>query len=594
MSSAARRALICLGLVVLTTLAYLPGLTSPFTQYDDSLYITNNTVQLNRGLASQWDSTRQWSGDYVEFFPLRDTVYWALFHTFKYNPNPYHLVSLLFHLAATLLLLMLLLELGLEEKAAAFGTLLFALHPVHIESVVWVAALKDPMYLSLMLVGLWAYARYRKTPRPWLYAVMLAGLVLSLLVKSLGIVMPLLMLGMELLVGERARWRLIALRLVGPAVITGEFLAMFIAIGKANRVLVPLHGGSFMSHVVLMAYAQARYLKQALMPTAFRLIYCFRPPTGWSDWRLWLGVAVVVSGAALAFAWRKEKLKLFFVGWYVAALLPVSNLVPFPAILADRYLYAATVGTCALLGMLAARLQPKLFGLVTIATAVLLTTTTASRSWIWNDEEQLWEEPDEDPECLVDVEFPAAQGHYMRFHSARDRLTGFLALERVLASPGINGIGEDAICQALTSAAGEAFALSESSRATEWAKTVNRLCPNDARGWNITMVINMHKRPRVTAMAATKAYRLSRSTESEVLMWLARMETNEPGVIPHIVRMAKLKDRAVCQKIVQWSLDAPAFAPRFAEAVELCVQEGLTNAPIEGQRTRAYGGPLTP
>lgn len=594
MNARRRLAFICLGLVVLTVLAYAPGLSSPFTLYDDSLYVTHNTPQLAKGLASQWDPTRAWSGDYVEFFPLRDTVYWGLFHAFKLDPVPFHVASLIFHLTATLLLLFLLLRLGVQERAAAFATLLFALHPVHIESVVWVAGLKDPMYLSFMLLGLLAYARYREKPSPGWYALMLLGLVASLLVKSLAVVMPVLMLGMELLVGQRARWKEIAVRLVGPVLITLEFFLMFIAIGKANRVMVPLHGGSFMSHVVLMAWAQAKYLKQALAPTSFRLIYCFEPPTGWGDPRLWWGVLAVAAMVVLAVVWRRDKLKLFFLGWYAVSLLPVSNLLPFPAIMADRYLYAASVGTCALLGILITKLQPRLFGLVVVATAVLLTSTTAARSWVWQNEENLWEEPDEDPACMVDIEFPAAQGHYMRFQSAKDRLEGFLALERVLASPGINGIGEAAICSALISAAGEAAALSQSTRAVEWAKAANRLCPTDPRGWNITMVINMHKKPKVTAMAATKAYRLAKDTQSEVLMWLARLELDDPAATAEITRLAKLGNPSVCQKVVQWSIDAPTFAPRFAEAVEVCLSAGLTNQQLPGQGIRAYGGPLEP
>lgn len=587
-----RRGLIALGLVALCLLAFAPSLSSPFTLYDDGLYVTTNTEQLSKGLLAQWDASRSWNGTYVEFFPLRDSVYWLLFHAFGLNPTPYHVTSLAFHIAATLLLFLLLLTLGLEEKAAAFGAMLFAVHPVHIESVVWVAGLKDPMYTSFMLLGLWGYARYRERPHPGWYVLTLAGLLASLLVKSLAIVMPGLMLGMELLVGTRAPVKRIVARIAGPSLIALEFFAMFIAIGKANMVIVPPHGGSLMSHVVLTVWAQAKYLKQALMPTSFRMIYCFEPPTGWSDWRLWVGLATLLAVVGLALSWRRQPLRLFFLGWYGLALLPVSNLVPFPAVMADRYLYAATVGTCALLGMLAARLEARLFRLVTVAAALGLTATTASRAWLWQDEENLWEEPSRDLACNLDKSFPAAQGHYMYFQTAKDRLEGFLALERVLASPGIDRIGPVAICSSLISAAGETEAMGATDRAIYWAKTANRLCPTDPRGWNIAMIINMHKNPRVAAMAAQKSWRLGKGPEAEALMWLTQLEINTPAAPDQLLRIARLRDALACQKIVQWAHDSPTFAPQFAEAVETCLQAGLTNQRIPGQRTRAYAGPL--
>lgn len=584
MSQGTRRALACLALVGLCVAAYSPGITSPFVQYDDALYVTDNLKVITTpgwaGLAKQWDDDRAWNGYFVEYFPLRDTVYWALFQSFGLNPIPFHLTSLLFHVSATLLMMLLLLRLGLEEKAAFFASVIFAVHPVHIESVVWVAGLKDPLYTTFMLMGLAAYASYRKEQRVGSYVVMLLGLICALLVKSLAIVMPLLMLGMEVLIGERARWRLIITRLAGPSIITALFLASFVLIGKANYVVVDLHGGSRMSHTVLMLWSQAKYLKQALLPTSFRLIYCFEPPTGWMDWRLWVGLSVLLAGVGLAVHWRKDKLKLFFLGWYAVALLPVSNLVPFPAIMADRYLYVASLGTCALLGLLAAQLKPRLFQLVLLATAVMLTVTTAARSWVWQDEEALWEEPDRDPACVTDTAFPAAQSHVMRFRSAKDRREGLMALERALISPGLKNTGAALICSAIIAAAGEAAALGETARAVTWAKLANRQCPYEARGWNIAMVLNIHKNPRVAEMTATKAYRLNKMPQAEALMWLTRLEIADERAPRELIRLAELGDAQTCQKIVQWSVDAPQFAPRFAEAVEACLKRGLANAPV--------------
>jgi hypothetical protein len=101
----------------------------------------------------------------------------------------------------------------------------------------------------------------------------------------------------------------------------------------------------------------------------------------------------------------------------------------------------------------------------------------------------------------------------------------------------------------------------------------------------------MHSNPPVAAMAAQRSYRLARSPEAEVLMWLTQLEIKTPWAPGEVQRLAEKKDPLVCQKIVQWSYDSPASAPLIARAVQTCLDAGLTNERLRGQRTRAYGGP---
>lgn len=564
-----------LALISATVLAYLPGLGTPFTQYDDNLYITQNLsirVPGWAGLLHQWNGERAWGGDFVEFFPLRDTVYWALFQVFRLNSLPYHLVNLAFHVAATLLFLGLLRRLKLSARAAAFGSMLFALHPVHIESVVWIAGLKDPMYTTFMLLGLWAYAGYRQHPAPGRYALMLVSLVLALLVKSMAIAMPLLMLLMEWLLAPRAKWWLVILRLAGPGLVTGLFFATFMAIGRANKVLVPPHGGTWFTHTTLALFAQAKYLKQTLLPSEFRFIYCMSPPTGWSDWRLWVGAACVLGLlGTFVLAARRWPLYAFFIGWYVAALLPVSNLVPFPALMADRYLYAASAGACGLLGLLAARLRPRAWVLVAAATATLLGGTTAARSALWWDEEILWQEADEDPACMTDTSFPAAQAHILRFRSTKDRRVGLEALTRAVSSPGFQSIDLAVGCSTLVSAAGEELSAGNTESATRLARTANRMCPLDAAGWTIAAIINMKDRPDIAAMAALKSYRLRKNASTETLMWLTQLRIDKGSSGPAaLATLARTSPPETCPRVLLWSTQYPDEAARIIEAVSAC------------------------
>ena len=227
---------------------------------------------------------------------------------------------------------------------------------------------------------------------------------------------------------------------------------------------------------MLTSWAQVKYLKQALLPTSYRLIYCFEPPVGLRDWRLWVAFAVFAAVLALVWRWRREPLRLFLLAFYVVAMLPVSNLVPFPAIMADRYLYAPTIGTCGLLALLADKLTARGFASVIAAVALALTASTATRAWVWQDEESLWEEPDLDPACVVDTSYPAAQSHILRFFTTKDRVEGLLALERAMVTPGMTGVDQKMVCATVIGAAREAQDLGGAERAVTWAKLATTMC----------------------------------------------------------------------------------------------------------------------
>ena len=157
-------------LLLVCVVAFGPGMPAGLNRYDDSLYIFRNTELLGRpgwmGLQAVWDSTRAWDGRFVEFFPLRDTVYWLLYQRWETWGLPYHLASLFFHLVASMLAVRLGLAVGLSRWASAAAALLFAVHPIHIESVEWASGLKDPMYTAFLFQSLLLYARNRTRPRP--------------------------------------------------------------------------------------------------------------------------------------------------------------------------------------------------------------------------------------------------------------------------------------------------------------------------------------------------------------------------------------------------------------------------------------------
>jgi hypothetical protein len=570
-----------LAVVGFAVLAFAPGLGARLLFYDDAQYIYLNGDTLGRpgweGLLGVWDSSRAWSGRFVEFFPLRDTVYWLVFQQFEVAGLPYHLASLAFHVAASLLLVRVGARVGLGARVSVVAALLFAVHPIHVESVEWASGLKDPMYATFVFASLLAYLRYRDDEKPWRYGLAMALCVCALLVKSMAISLPLLLVACERLVGVATDWKRIAARVAGFAGVCALFTVQFVLIGKANDVVTPPHGGTWASHLVLSAWAQVKYLQQAFFPASFRLIYCFAPPTGLTDARLWgaLGVAVAVGVALWLVRTNQRANKAVWLAaiWYVACLVPVSNLIPFPAVMADRYLYAAVWGACVVVALGLEQLRPQVHRVVVGLVLVGLVATSATRSALWNEQENLWAESDEDPACLVDTSGNAIEAHLLRFWSAQDRRVALAAIERSVQMPVL--LRSEKLCDTLEAGAFQAVALDLPERGEPWARQASSTprCSVRPDTWFAMMATTLHRKPEAALDAAERAWRLSRSPRAQVMVGAARLELGRDEGAALVQEAVERSPELACGPLVQWSHDVPTLAPRISGALALCEKQ---------------------
>ena len=566
-----------LALTALAAAVYLPGLTSPFIHYEDALYLSKNPVMQLAGLegfARVWSSDRAWSGEFVEFFPLRDTVYWLLWRLWPELPTPFHVVSLLCHVAATLLVYRLVSKLDPSRWVAGCTALLFAVHPIHVGSVTWAASLKDPMYTALLLGGLLAYQSYREKHRVGHYALCLGLLSAALLVKSMALVAPLLLLGLELAFPSPGPRRAMFARLLGPALICGAFTLHFVGIGMARALVGRLHGGSVMSHWVLITWAQARYALQAFVPTSFELIECFSPVQRWTDPRFFAGLATLLLAVGLAVRWRKRPLLLFFLAWHFINLLPVSNLIPFPAVMGDRYLYASSVAACwcfaTLLETFTAERKTLLAGVLVTAFALV----TAWRTSLWHHEGELWAASEDDPACVSDPDFPAAQVHQMRAWTAPTPELQLAAFDRALASPVFSGATNAESCNLLLPAIMLALGERQTERAVAYSRRAIRACPKRPDLWNAAMLATLHVRPDLAYMAADQAWQLEPSDTHRLLRALTALEVKvEPAHVTEVQQSVAQNPQRACAVLEVWKAGASLAAREsVAESAARCAK----------------------
>ena len=185
--------LVCIFLIVATLAVYWQLTSYEFAGVDDSRYITDNP-QLKAGITGQnviWAFTTDHVGLWI---PLTWLSFMLDFELWDLDPGGYHLTNLLFHIANALLLFFLLTRITGALWRSAFVAALFALHPLHVESVAWVTERKDVLSTMFWILSIWAYASYVERSTHAKYLLALFTFTLSLMAKPVAVTLPCVLL----------------------------------------------------------------------------------------------------------------------------------------------------------------------------------------------------------------------------------------------------------------------------------------------------------------------------------------------------------------------------------------------------------------
>ena len=344
-----------LGLVVLTCLCYWPSLRGPFLWDDDLLISHDPLIQSFDGLRRIWFSTEPY-----DYFPLTYTSFWLEWPLWRADPLGYRAVNLLLHLANAFLFWRLLAR--LRVPGAWLGALLFAVHPVNVASVAWIAERKNTLSMAFYLTSLLCWVESEDRPRAgrgW-YAAALVAFVLAALSKSSVVMLPCVLLLL-------AWWRK---GNVGQGDLrrTTPFFGVSLAAGlltmwfQYSRSMGPGEAHAHLSEspflrVLIAGRSVLFYLGKTLLPVRLSMIYP-RWEMGAASPMSWLPPMTV---AALLFAaWRGRtrwgRGPFTALGYFVITVLPVSGLMPMTfamySFVSDHLVYLALPGLLAGVGAL--------------------------------------------------------------------------------------------------------------------------------------------------------------------------------------------------------------------------------------------------
>jgi protein O-mannosyl-transferase len=348
-----------LALVALTLFVYAPVRHHDFVSIDDPVYVTENPV-VSRGVTLDglvWAFT---TGHASNWHPLTWLSHMLDVHLFGKSPGAHHGTSLVLHLLDTLLLYALLQRMTGRPGPSALVAALFAAHPLHVESVAWVAERKDVLSTLFWILTTWAYVRCcgaaaTGRPRTAAYLLVVLFFVLGLMAKPMLVTLPLTLLLLDVWPLGRAEWprfNAASWRAWRPLVLEKTPLLALAAASSAVTFLVQRSGGavSALSTVpldrrlenALLSYGT--YAARAVWPAGLSPFYPY--PASIQPVEVAASAALLIAVSALA-VWCARTRPYLLVGWlwYLITLLPVIGVVQIGRqALADRYTYVPLVG----------------------------------------------------------------------------------------------------------------------------------------------------------------------------------------------------------------------------------------------------------
>jgi protein O-mannosyl-transferase len=354
-------AVILLGLAVLTFAIYAQVIGHQFITLDDPTYIRENPM-VNRGLTGAglvWAFT---TFHVANWHPLTWISHMIDCQFFGTNAGGHLLVNALIHVANTLLLFWFLLRTTHARWPSALVAALFALHPLHVESVAWASERKDTLSTLFGLLSLIAYARYAQARSITRYAWVGITLALGLMAKPMLVTWPFVMLLLDYWPLERVanplatKHRQGARRKGAATGITSlvwEKLPLFILVATSAVItfLAQSHEGAVrtLAHdpiarrlsIALVAYA--KYLLLSFWPNDLAVYYPF---AGIPAWQI-ISAALLLIGISMFCFLRRKSAPYLIVGWlwFLGTLVPVIGLVQVGGqIMADRYFYIPSIG----------------------------------------------------------------------------------------------------------------------------------------------------------------------------------------------------------------------------------------------------------
>jgi protein O-mannosyl-transferase len=426
-----------------------------FVELDDPLYVRENPI-IAEGLTLkgvEWAFTHSHAAYWI---PLTWISYMADVEIYGgVNAGGHHVTNVVLHAANVLILFGLLKRTTRAPVKSAFVAALFAVHPLHVESVAWITERKDVLSTLFWLLGIWAYVRYVERPGLARYAAIVGCLFLGLLAKPMLVTFPLVLLLLDVWplgrvpterVWQWQAWK----RPVGEKAV---LVAFVVAAGVVTYVAQTAFGAApsleaypLGLRVENAVVSYGAYLRMTLWPSPLSAIYPLAPTIPAATVA---GAAAVVTAVSVAVAWLGRRRPFLAVGWcwYLGTLIPVIGLVQVGVqARADRFMYVPSIGLFVMAVWMVGELASSRARRLVAATAGMLVVVAAGvqarhQVTYWEDSVAMWTHALQTTFGVSDFEAHRALGRTLagkgRLEEARAHLEAALATGK--STPDVEG-----------------------------------------------------------------------------------------------------------------------------------------------------------
>ncbi|HVQ42283.1 MAG TPA: tetratricopeptide repeat protein [Vicinamibacterales bacterium] len=401
---AGHRLYLSIALVAIVLAVYDPVRNHEFVTFDDYDFIVDN-AQVTAGLTAgsvPWSFAHAYD---AAGGPLTWLSHMLDAELFGMAPGPHHLQSVLLHAVNTVLLLLVLSQMTGSVWRSAFVAALFAVHPMHVESVAWVSERKDVLAATFWMLTMWAYISYVRQPGALRYGVVALALTLGLLAKPMVATLPVILLLLDVWPlnraaaawSGRAGWRALLLEKVPLLALAAAFLVWTLVAQRGIGAVVTLEALPFPARLANASMSLVTYIAKLVWPSGLAVFYPFaRESSVWFP----LASAGLLLGASLLvwhFAARRPHLIVGWL-WYLVTLIPVIGLVQVGShAMADRFTYLPAIGLFLIVAWEGAAVLSRIFRSPKVAVAVglvvVLVLAVAARTQVdyWRTSETLWD-----------------------------------------------------------------------------------------------------------------------------------------------------------------------------------------------------------
>jgi protein O-mannosyl-transferase len=408
-SAEKRNPVVCLLLAAVTLAIYNPVTHHPFVNYDDDRYVTENP-HVRQGLTFDTFRWAVTSTEQANWHPLTWISHALDCSLFRLNPAGHHFTSVLLHAVNVVLLYLLLMWATGRFGPSLFVAMLFALHPINVESVAWVAERKNLLCTTFFLLTLWAYGWYARKPGWKRYLAVAASFAAGLASKPMVITLPLVLLLLDywplnrVAGADNSRNPAVSQRFAWSRLVLEKLPLLLLSFASALITMLAQQAGGAMRSTMQFSpgvrianaiYAYAMYLSKMVWPAKLAPLY---PHPGDTLAASRVVIAALILIAITAVVWRFRERRYLLSGWlwFLGTLVPVIGLVQVgDAAMADRYAYIPLIGVFVMISFGLADLlaQKKLGAAPTLAAAVVLiivAVATYRQIGYWQSNVDLW------------------------------------------------------------------------------------------------------------------------------------------------------------------------------------------------------------